>query len=79
MICKGCHEEVSRLSDAGFCPSGICSIMEQGYLLGLQDVKSHLAEQARLVPRMSPVSVDVNGEPRADANSDREGLLKRWP
>ena len=66
MKCKGCHEEVDRLSDAGFCCNGICSIMEQGYSLGLQDVKTHLAEQARLAQRMPAISVDANGEPRAE-------------
>jgi hypothetical protein len=66
MKCKSCHEEVDRLSEAGFCCNGICSIMEQGYSLGLQDVKTHLAEQARLAQRMPSISVDANGEPRAE-------------
>jgi hypothetical protein len=66
MKCKGCHEEVDRLSDAGFCSNGICSILEQGYVLGLQDVKTHLAEQARLAQRMPAISVDANGKPRAE-------------
>lgn len=66
MICKGCGKE-EGVSDAGFCSNGICSIMEQGYLLGLQDVTAHLAEQARLAQRAGPVSVDENGEPRRES------------
>jgi len=64
MTCKGCHEEVDQVSTAGFCSKGICSIMEKGYMLGLQDVKSHLADQARLAQRVTPISVDAAGEPR---------------
>jgi len=64
MICKGCEEEVERISEAGFCSTGICSIMERGYLLGLKDVKAHLADQARLAQRVRPISVDAAGEPR---------------
>ncbi len=67
MICKGCCQEAERLSDAGFCSNGICSIMEQGYLLGLQDVTAHLAEQARVSQRVGPISVDENGEPRRES------------
>ena len=67
MICKGCGQEADRLSDAGFCSNGICSIMEQGYLLGLQDVTAHLAEQARVSQRVGPISVDENGEPRRES------------
>ena len=66
MVCKSCGKEVERVSDAGFCSNGICSIMEQGYLLGLQDVTAHLAEQARLAQRVGPISVDENGGPRRE-------------
>jgi hypothetical protein len=77
MKCKGCGEEVDHVSGAGFCSKGICSIMENGYLLGLQDVKTHMAEQARVAQRIQPIRVDANGEALAPVTE-----LKRanaWP
>jgi hypothetical protein len=81
-ICKGCHQEVDRVSGAGFCSSGICSIMEQGYLLGLQDVNRHMAEQARLAQRIRPIRAEAV---RADAKREPKGevtelrVVNAWP
>ena len=77
MICKCCREEVERVSGSGFCSKGICSIMEQGYLMGLQDVKSHMAEQARLAQRVRPINVDANWEPRTEARELK--VVNAWP
>jgi hypothetical protein len=80
MTCKGCEEEVDHLSGAGFCSKGICSITEQGYLLGLQDVKAHMAEQARMAQRVRPISVDVNGNARESLAEVTElKVVNAWP
>jgi hypothetical protein len=80
MTCKGCHQEVERLTGAGFCFDGICSIMERGYRLALQDVKSHMAEQARAAQRVRPINVDANGEPRAPQSMSKElKIVNAWP
>lgn len=86
MICKGCQEEVDQVSGAGFCSKGVCSIMESGYLLGLQDVNSHMAEQARVAQRVTPISV-VPAAPASEPRGEMRELgevreLKRanaWP
>ena len=77
MTCKGCHEQVEQLSDAGFCSTAICSFMEAGYLLALQDVKSHMAEQARLAQRIRPINVDANGDARAEVTELK--VVNAWP
>jgi hypothetical protein len=80
MICKGCHQEVERVSGAGFCSNGICSIMEEGYLLALRDVKTHMAEEARLAQRVRPINVDANGEPRTEIKEIKERkVVNAWP
>jgi hypothetical protein len=80
MQCKSCHQEVDRLSGAGFCSDGICSIMEEGYLLGLQDVKANMAEQARSAQRIRPINVDANGEPRTEIKELKElKVVNAWP
>ena len=77
MTCKGCGEVVDHLSGAGFCSKGICSIMETGYLIGLQDVKSTMAEQARVAQRIQPIRVDVDGEPLAEVTEMKRA--NAWP